>query len=100
VQFVASDHELGITESLQPMALDRRRGEMSEKEAKEEIVQAKKELLEAKAKLKELSAKLIELSDVMENIEAAQGRLEKIENKLLKEFTKESYFHRRDTDQD
>jgi len=37
---------------------------------------------------------------VMEKIEAAQARLKKIENKLVKEFTKKSYFHREDNDQD
>jgi chromosome segregation ATPase len=73
---------------------------MSEQETKKEIAQAKEELLEAKAKLKELSAKLIGLSDVMEKIAAAQARLEKIEHKLLEEFTKKSYFHREGDDQD
>jgi hypothetical protein len=34
----------------------------------------------------------------MEKIEAAQGRLEKVENKLLKEFTKESFFGRLDNE--
>ena len=34
----------------------------------------------------------MELSDVMDKIETAQGRLEKVEHKLLKEFTKESSF--------
>lgn len=62
-------------------------------EAKKEIAQAKEELLEAKAKLKELSAKLMELSEVMEKIEAAPGRLKKIEEKLFLEgFSKESFF--------
>ncbi len=57
---------------------------MNEQEAKKEIAQAKEELLKAKAKLKELSAKLMELSDVMEKIEAAQGRLQKVEEKLFR----------------
>jgi hypothetical protein len=70
-------------------------GEMDEQEAKKEIAQAKEELLEAKAKLKELNAKLMELSEVMEKIEAAQGRLQKVEDKLLREeFTKQSFFDR------
>ena len=74
---------------------------MSEQEAKKEIAQAKKELLEAKAKLQELNAKLIELSDVMEKIEAAQGRLKKVEEKLfLEKFTKKSFFHRIDNGKD
>jgi chromosome segregation ATPase len=67
---------------------------MDEQETKKEIAQAKKDLLEAKVKLKELSAKLREVSDVMEKIEAAQGRLQKIEEKLFLEgFSKKSYFH-------
>jgi hypothetical protein len=37
---------------------------------------------------------------VMEKIEAAQSRLEKIEHKLLEEFTKKSYFHGKDNDPD
>ena len=61
--------------------------------------QAKEELLKAKAKLKELNAKLKELSDVMEKIEAAQGRLQKIEEKLFLEgFGKKSFFDRIDND--
>jgi len=68
---------------------------MNEQEAKKEIAQAKEELLEAKAKLKELNAKLIELWDVIEKIEAAQGRLEKVEEKLFLEgFSKKSFFDR------
>jgi len=67
---------------------------MNEQEAKKEIAQAKEELLEAKAKLKELSAKIMELSDVIEKIEAAQGRLQKVEEKLfLESFRKKSFFH-------
>jgi DNA repair exonuclease SbcCD ATPase subunit len=74
---------------------DQRRGVMEE--AQKEIAQAKEELLEAKAKLKELSAKLMELSEVMEKIEAAQGRLKKIEEKLfLDSFGKKSFFDRID----
>ena len=68
---------------------------MSEQEAKKEIAQAKKELLEAKAKLKELSAKLMELSEVLEKIEAAQGRLQKVEEKrFLESFSQKSSFDR------
>jgi hypothetical protein len=68
---------------------------MNEQEAKKEIVQAKKELLEAKAKLTELNAKLMELLHVMEKIEAAQGRLQKVEEKLFLEgFSKKSSFDR------
>jgi chromosome segregation ATPase len=67
---------------------------MNEQEAKKEIALAKEELLKAKAKLKELNAKLMELSEVIEKIEAAQGRLQKVEEKLfLKSFTKKSSFH-------
>jgi hypothetical protein len=70
---------------------------MNEQEAKREITQAKKELLEAKAKLEELNAKLMELSDVMEKIEVAQGRLQKVEEKLFLEgFGKKSFFDRID----
>jgi len=36
----------------------------------------------------------------MEKIEAAQSRLEKVENKLLKEFTKKSFSDRIDNDKD
>ena len=72
---------------------------MNEQEAKKEIAQAKKELLEAKAKLKELSAKLKDLSEVLEKIEAAQGLLQKVEEKLfLESFSKKSYFDRIDND--
>jgi DNA repair exonuclease SbcCD ATPase subunit len=68
---------------------------MNEQDAKKEIAQAKEELLKAKAKLKELTAKLMELSDVIEKIEAAQGRLQKVEEKLfLESFTKKSSFNR------
>jgi hypothetical protein len=68
---------------------------MNEQEAKKEIAQAKKELLEAKAKLTELNAKLLELSHVMEKIEAAHGRLQKVEEKLFREeFTKKASFDR------
>jgi DNA repair exonuclease SbcCD ATPase subunit len=74
---------------------------MIEQEAKKEIAQAKEELLEAKAKLNELSAKLKELWDVMEKIEAAQGRLKKIEEKLFVEgFGKKSFFDRIDNGKD
>ena len=83
----------------QPTGLDQRRGELSEQEAKREIAKAKEELLEAKAKLKELSAKLMELSDVMEKIEAAQGWLQKVEEKLFLEgFGKKSSFDRIDNE--
>ncbi len=81
--------------SRQPTGPDQRRGELSEQEAKREIAQAKEELLEAKAKLQELSNKLMELSEVMEKIEAAQGRLQKVEEKLfLESFSKKSSFDR------
>jgi DNA repair exonuclease SbcCD ATPase subunit len=74
---------------------------MNEQEAKQEIAHAKEELLEAKAKLNELSAKLKELWDVMEKIEAAQGRLKKIEEKLFVEgFGKKSFFDRIDNGKD
>ena len=68
---------------------------MVEKEAKKEIAQAKKELLEAKTRLEELTAKLKDLWDVMEKIEAAQGRLQKVEEKMFLEgFGKKSFFDR------
>jgi DNA repair ATPase RecN len=68
---------------------------MNEQEAKKEIAQAKEELLEAKTKLEELNAKLKDLWDVMEKIEAAQGRLQKVEEKLFLEgFGKKSFFDR------
>jgi len=68
---------------------------MDEQEAKKEIAQAKEELLEAKTKLEELSAKLKDLWDVMEKIEGAQGRLQKVEEKLFLEgFGKKSSFDR------
>ncbi len=68
---------------------------MDEQEAKKEIAQAKKELLEAKANLTELNAKLLELSHVIEKIEAAQGRLQKVEEKLfLESFSQTSSFDR------
>ena len=68
---------------------------MNEQEAQKELSHAKEELLEAKTKLNELSAKLKELWDVMEKIEPAQGRLKKIEEKLLIEgFGKKSFFDR------
>jgi len=74
---------------------------LNEQEAKREIAQAKKELLEAKTKLKELSAKLKDLWDVMEKIEAAQGRLQKLEEKLFLEgFGKKSFFDRIDNGND
>ncbi len=70
---------------------------MNEQEAKKEIAQAKEELLKAKTKLKELNVKLMELSDVIEKIEAAQGRLQKVEEKLFLEgFSKKSSFGRID----
>ena len=70
---------------------------MNEQEAKKEIAHAKEELLKAKTKLKELNDKLVELSDVIEKIEAAQGRLQKVEEKLfLESFTKKSSFDRID----
>ena len=73
---------------------------MNEQEAKKEIAQAKEELLEAKTKLKELNAKLKALSDVMEKIEA-QGRLQKVEEKLfLESFSKKSFFDRIDNGKD
>ena len=76
-------------------APDQRRGEMDEQEAKKEIAQAKEELREAKTKLIELNAKLTELWVVMEKIEAAQGRLKKVEEKLFIEgFSKKSFFDR------
>lgn len=72
---------------------------MNEQEAKKELSHAKEELLEAKTKLNELSAKLKELWDVMEKIEAAQGRLKKVEEKLfLEEFSKKSSFDRLDNE--
>ena len=68
---------------------------MNEQEAKKEIAQAKKELLEAKTRLEELTAKLKDLWDVMEKIEAAQGRLQKVEEKMFLEgFGKKSFFDR------
>jgi hypothetical protein len=74
---------------------------VNEQEAKREIAQAKEELLEAKAKLQELSAKLKDLWDVMEKIEAAQGRLQKVEEKLfLESFGKKSFFDRIDNGKD
>jgi chromosome segregation ATPase len=83
------------------MAPDQRRSEMNEQEAKKEIAQAKEELLEAKTKLEELNAKLKDLWDVMEKIEAAQGRLQKVEEKLFLEgFLKKSSFHRIDNEKD
>ena len=70
---------------------------MNEQEAKKEIAQAKEELLEAKNKLEELNAKLKDLWDVMKKIEAAQGRLQKVEEKLFLEgFSKKSFFDRID----
>jgi chromosome segregation ATPase len=70
-------------------------------DAQKEIAQAKEELLEAKAKLKELNDKLMELSDVIEKIEAAQGRLQKVEEKLfLDSFSKKSSFDRIDNGKD
>ncbi len=51
--------------------------------------------MQAKAKLKELSAQLVQLSEVMEKIEAAQGRLQKVEERLfLERFSKKSSFDR------
>ena len=74
---------------------------MNEQEAKREIAQAKEELLEAKTKLEELNAKLKDLWDVMEKIDAAQGRLQKVEEKLFREeFTKKSFFGRIDNGKD
>lgn len=69
---------------------------MNEQEAKKEIAQGE-ELLGAKTKLKELNAKIKDLWDVMEKIEAAQGRLQKVEEKLfLAGFGKKSVFDRID----
>ena len=83
--------------SRQPNGPDQRRGELNEQEAKKEIAQAKEELLEAKAKLEELNAQLRDLWEVMEKIEAAQGRLQKVEEKLFREeFSKKSFFDRID----
>ena len=74
---------------------------MNEQEAKKEIAQAKEELIEAKTKLKELSAQLKDLWDVMEKIEAAQGRLQKVEEKLFRQdFIKKSFFDRIDNGKD
>jgi len=43
----------------------------------------------------------MELSEVMEKIEAAQGRLQKVEEKLFREeFTKKSFFGRIDNGKD
>jgi len=43
----------------------------------------------------------MELSEVMEKIEAAQGRLEKIEEKLfLDGFSKKSFFDRLENERD
>jgi uncharacterized coiled-coil DUF342 family protein len=68
---------------------------MNEHEANKEIAQAREELLEAKNKLEELNAKLKDLWDVMKNIEAAQGRLQKVEEKLfLESFGKKLFFDR------
>ena len=68
---------------------------MDKHEAKKEIAQAKEELLEAKTRLEELTAKLKDLWDVMEKIEAAQGRLQKVEEKMFLEgFSKKSFFDR------
>jgi len=51
--------------------------------------------------IKELSAKIVELSDVVEKIEAAQSRLQKVEEKLFREeFTKKSFFDRIDNGKD
>jgi len=72
---------------------------MNQQEAKKEIAQAKEELLEAKTKLQELNAKLKDLWDVMEKIEVAQGRLQKVEEKLFREeLTKKSFFDRIDNE--
>ncbi len=69
---------------------------MNEQEAKKEIAQGE-ELLGAKTKLKELNAKIKDLWDVMEKIEVAQGRLQKVEEKLFLEgFGKKSVFDRID----
>ena len=74
---------------------------MNEHEARKEIALAKEELLEAKNKLEELNAKLKDLWDVMEKIEAAQGRLQKVEEKLFVEgFGKRSFFDRIDNGKD
>ena len=49
----------------------------------------------------ELNAKLMELPNVMEKIEAAQGRLQKVEEKLfLESFSKKSLFDRIDNEKD
>jgi hypothetical protein len=41
----------------------------------------------------------MELSDVIKKIEAAQGRLQKVEEKLFREeFTKKSFFDRIDNE--
>ena len=75
--------------------------EMNEQEAKKEIAQAKEELLEAKTKLQELNAKLKDLWDVMEKIEAAQNRLQRVEEKLfIESFGKKSFFDRIDNGKD
>ncbi len=72
---------------------------MNEQEAKKEIAQGE-ELLGAKTKLKELNAKIKDLWDVMEKIEVAQGRLQKVEEKLFLEgFGKKSVFDRIDKHQ-
>jgi chromosome segregation ATPase len=74
---------------------------MSEQEVKKEISQAKEELLEAKNKLNELNAKLKDLWEVMEKIETAQGRLQKVEEKLFLEgFGKKSSFDRINNEKD
>jgi chromosome segregation ATPase len=74
---------------------------MSEQEVKNEISQAKEELLEAKNKLNELNAKLKDLWEVMEKIETAQGRLQKVEEKLFLEgFGKKSSFDRINNEKD
>jgi predicted nucleic acid-binding Zn-ribbon protein len=74
---------------------------MNEHEARKELALAKEELLEAKNKLEELNAKLKDLWDVMEKIEAAQGRLQKVEEKLFMEgFGKRSFFDRIDNGKD
>jgi hypothetical protein len=74
---------------------------MDEQETKKEIAQAKKDLLEAKAKLKALIVKIREISDVMDKIDAAQGRLQKVEENLfLDGFSKKSYFHPIDNGKD
>ena len=74
---------------------------MNEQEVKKEIAQAKEELLEAKTKLEELNAKLKDLWGVMEKIDAAQARLQKVEEKLfLGSFSKKSLFDRIDNGKD